>query len=87
MINGPIIADGMITNRSYGSDPDKKSSPNYGGGDNMPANAYNDEHMQRYTPAEIFNLRADNYLWAYAQAGRYDSSYTEAYTRELAPRY
>lgn len=42
---------------------------------------------ERYTPAEVFNLSADNYLWAYAQAGRYSSSYTEAYTRELAPRY
>lgn len=41
----------------------------------------------RYTPAEVFNLRGDDYLWAYAQAGRYSSSYTEAYTRELAPRY
>ena len=38
-------------------------------------------------PAEIFNLRADTYLWAYAQAGRYDSSYTESYSRELPPRY
>lgn len=42
---------------------------------------------QRYTPAEVFNLSADNYMWAYAQAGRYSSSYTEAYSRELAPRY
>ncbi len=41
----------------------------------------------RYTPAEIFDLSADNYFWAYAQAGRYNSSYTEAYSRELAPRY
>lgn len=41
----------------------------------------------RYVPAEIFNLSAGTYLWAYAQAGRYDSSYTEAYSRELAPRY
>ncbi len=84
MINGPVIADGMITKRSYGSDPDERGEF---GGNNMPANAYNGDYMARYTPAEIFNLRADNYLWAYAQAGRYDSSYTEAYTRELAPRY
>lgn len=41
----------------------------------------------KYTPAEIFNLSADTYLWAYAQAGRYGSSYTEAYSRELPPRY
>lgn len=41
----------------------------------------------RYTPGEIFNLSGENYLWAYAQAGRYGSSYTESYSRELAPRY
>ena len=42
---------------------------------------------EKYTPAEVFNLSADSYLWAYAQAGRYGSSYTESYSRELAPRY
>lgn len=84
MVNGPIIANGMVTNRSYGSDPDSKRRANQ----YMPANSLDVAgQMERYTPAEIFNLRADNYLWAYAQAGRYDSSYTEAYTRELAPRY
>ena len=41
----------------------------------------------RYAPAEVFNFGGDDYLWAYAQAGRYSSSYTETYTRELAPRY
>ncbi len=41
----------------------------------------------RFSPAEIFSLGADDYLWAYAQAGRYNSSYTDAYTRELPPRY
>lgn len=43
--------------------------------------------QNKQSPAEVFNLRMDNYLWAYAQAGRYDSSYTESYSRELAPRY
>lgn len=41
----------------------------------------------RYTPAEAFNFGADDYLWAYAEAGRYPSSYTETYTRELPPRF
>lgn len=41
----------------------------------------------KYEPAEIFNLSTETYLWAYAQAGRYKSSYTEASTRELPPRY
>lgn len=39
------------------------------------------------TSAEVFNLSALSYLWSFAQAGRYDSSYTDTYTRELAPRY
>lgn len=39
------------------------------------------------TPAETFNYGASDYFWGYAQSGRYDSSYTESYTRELAPRY
>ena len=46
-------------------------------------NIANDGHI---TPAEIFNLRADAYLWAYSQASRYTEAQT-TYTRELAPRY
>ncbi len=42
---------------------------------------------ERQDPAEVFNLRADAYLWGYAQAGRYSSSYSETYVREIAPRY
>lgn len=41
----------------------------------------------KYTSSEVFNLSALSYLWSFAQAGRYDSSYTDAYARELAPRY
>ncbi|MCL1839634.1 hypothetical protein FWF89_01355 [Candidatus Saccharibacteria bacterium] len=37
-------------------------------------------------PAEIFNLRADTFLWAYNQAQRFSQAVT-TYTRELAPRY
>lgn len=39
------------------------------------------------TSSEVFNLSALSYLWSFAQAGRYDSSYTDVYSRELAPRY
>ncbi len=70
-INGPVIAGGVMLNRTYGADP-----VSYGVG-----------NAERYTPAEIFSLGADDYLWAYAQAGRYNSSYSDAYTRELPPRY
>jgi hypothetical protein len=38
------------------------------------------------TPAEIFNLRSDTYMWAYAQAENYSQAIT-TYSRELAPRY
>jgi hypothetical protein len=37
-------------------------------------------------PAEIFNLPAYTYLWAYNQAQRFSQAVT-TYTRELAPRY
>ena len=80
--NGPVMASSLILHRSYGSDPHIYRN-----------NAYNrsvmnnSEHSERYSAGEIFNYRADSYLWAYSQAGRYDSSYTESYTRELAPRY
>ena len=70
------MAKRLTLNRSFGSDPgitDRQGT--FGAA------------SDRQTPAEVFNYRADAYLWAYAQAGRYDSSYTETYTRELAPRY
>lgn len=75
-INGPVVANGGLElNRSYGSDPIVNSVSSF------------QTNSERNSPAEIFNLRQDSYLWAYAQAGRYDSSYTESYSRELAPRY
>ncbi|MBR3323263.1 hypothetical protein IKG16_00005, partial [Candidatus Saccharibacteria bacterium] len=37
-------------------------------------------------PAEVFNLRADTYLWAYSQSEDYHQVIT-TYSRELAPRY
>lgn len=78
VFNGPIMASNLILHRSFGSDPLVPSWINTG-----TFGAASD----RQTPAEVFNYRADAYLWAYAQASRYDSSFTETYTRELAPRY
>jgi hypothetical protein len=37
-------------------------------------------------PAEVFNLRADAYLWAYARASG-SGRVTTVYTTELPPRY
>lgn len=75
-INGPVFAKTITTKRSFGSDGTSNN-------DTDPLNTSN----PRAVPAEVFNLSAESYLWAYAQAGRYSSSYTEAYSRELPPRY
>lgn len=93
VFNGPVMASSLTLHRSYGSDPKIRRNDAYHGSNalrNLNECADNDnsgECSKRYSVGEIFNFRADNYLWAYAQAGRYDSSYTESYSRELAPRY
>lgn len=75
-INGPVVAKTVTTNRSFGAD----GTANYDeDSDNAPD--------ARAVTSEVFNLSADAYLWAYAHASRYSSSYTEAYSRELPPRY
>lgn len=81
-INGPVIASALKLNRTGGADitNDGDSYTTVFGP------TYTDD-WRKYTPAEVFNLSADAYLWGYAQAGRYGSSYTEAYSRELPPRY
>lgn len=73
IFNGPVMAGSLELRRSFGADL-LSLGGQFGGN-------------ERYTTGEIFNFRADDYLWAYAQAGRYASSYTESYSRELAPRY
>lgn len=79
-INGPVIAKSITLNRTAGSDPlTYKDVSKLSVGDNTADS--------RSITAEIFNLSADTYLWGYAQASRYSSSYTEAYSRELPPRY
>lgn len=75
VFNGPVLANKVILNRSFGADPLVSRRGTFGDG---PA---------KYNAGEVFNLRTDSYLWARAQASRYFSSYTESYSRELAPRY
>ena len=78
VFNGPVMASGIEHRRSFGSDalvPTSIRTGTFG------------TASTKQAAGEIFNFRLDNYLWAYAQAGRYDSSYTESYSRELAPRY
>lgn len=74
-INGPVIAKNIILNRSYGADPLTDGVDAGVGG------------YAQATSGEVFNLGANTYLWAYQNAGSYNSSYTEAYVRELPPRY
>ncbi len=74
--NGPVMVGSIALNRTGGADPMVSDGQQASGSD-----------RQRYTPAEVFNLSAEVYLWSYAQAGRYGSSYSEAYSRELPPRY
>ncbi len=79
MINGPIFTKKLITNRSYGADGFSNSDTYY--------RDQGDNGDSRAESGEVFNLSAENYLWAYAHAGRYGSSFSEAYSRELPPRY
>ncbi len=78
-INGPIFTNKLITTRSAGATMGLSAVAE----DKDGVNTSDD----RAASGEILNLSAENYLWAYAQAGRYTSSYTEAYSRELPPRY
>lgn len=84
VFNGPVFANKLLLHRSFGSDP---IAPRDGAFAQYRLYSKGSAGPTKYNPAEIFNLNANTYLWAYAQAGRYESSYTESYSRELAPRY
>lgn len=81
-VNGPVMASAVKLNRTYGADgysnDDEDKTTNNAGGGNVD---------KRSASAETFNLSPDVYMWAYAQSSRYKSSYSEAYSRELPPRY
>lgn len=88
MINGPIYAYDLVLPRTAGathgyspSNPSDVLYRQFGAVGNT-----NDANLGSETPAEIFNLRADVYLWAYNQAQRYSEAVV-TYKRELAPRY
>ena len=81
IINGPVFAGKLELVRTAGAA--------YGAGsDNSSLNVQNVDYTQggSITPAEIFNLRPDAYLWAYNQAQRYSEAVV-VYTREIPPRY
>ncbi len=93
VVNGPVYAHHMELLRTAGA--------NHGYGDSLSDNLAGNDPRERSlgstrnrtdakrgssAPAEIFNLRADAYIWAYNQAQRYSEAVV-TYTRELAPRY
>ena len=89
VINGPVYAHHIDLLRTAGAahgssnstvlaDPRERTL-----GANRSAD---DANLGSAAPAEIFNLRADAYIWAYNQAQRYSEAVV-TYMRELAPRY
>lgn len=70
-VNGPVITNQLYLYRTAGSGTDDSRA----GGENHSGD-----------PAEIFNLRADAYLWAYSRVSNQDRVRT-VYTVELPPRF
>ncbi|MBP5511782.1 hypothetical protein J6X90_00100 [Candidatus Saccharibacteria bacterium] len=90
MVNGPIYAKSLELMRTAGAThglaPGSSDllSRKYGADGTFIGQPDGDLGSQ--TPGEIFNLRADAYIWAYNQAQRYSEAVV-TYMRELAPRY
>lgn len=88
IVNGPVYAKSLTLNRTAGA------THGVGGTNHVDVldrqfgavGWGNDGNLGAQIPAEIFNLRADAYLWAYNQAQRYSEAVV-TYMRELAPRY
>jgi hypothetical protein len=93
-INGPTQAKQLRLLRSYGAGMGLSCVypiqwPNGAGLGNCGSLPGFDSGSFPYdsaTPAEVFNLRADAYLWAYRQAENYSQAFV-TYSREVAPRY
>ncbi len=73
-INGPVFAHSIKLNRTAGLGFIDRTLAAQGHG------------RDSVKSGEIFNLRADAYLWAYAQTQRFTQAVV-TYSRELAPRY
>ncbi len=88
MINGPIIANELLLNRTGGAHQgDVKITGSSATSCSLARlDLCNLADNGSATPAEIINLRPDIYLWAYSQLNRYTQA-TTTYSREQAPRY
>jgi hypothetical protein len=93
VVNGPVYAKHLDLLRTAGAYADYGSgwfvdtplNTPFGTSTNT-KNKTDADKLGRVSPAEIFNLRADTYIWAFNQAQRYNEAVV-TYTRELAPRY
>ncbi len=88
VINGPVFAKHIDLLRTAGAfhgyaDTSAKNVLDRSVG---ATGGSDDKKKGSVAPAEIFNLRADVYIWAFNQAQRYSEAVV-TYTRELAPRY
>ena len=72
IVNGPVITNNLYLDRTFGSEPCDTTA---GITDCKPSGV----------PAEIFNLRADAYLWAVGRASE-EGRIQTVYTTELPPR-
>jgi hypothetical protein len=74
---------GCATHQSFGSAANTHTEAL-----NVPPDyrASNMSPVDSATPAEVFNLRADAYLWAYRQVENYSQAFV-TFEREVAPRY
>lgn len=72
-VNGPVMANQLYLYRTAGSGLGSASSL--------------DGQNHSGDPAEVFNLRADAYLWAAARASVVDGRAQTVYTTELPPRF
>lgn len=70
-INGPVMTDKLYLRRTFGSNPCTTL------GDCSPVGV----------PAEVFNLRADAFLWSVAFQSLIGGRAQTVYTTELAPRF
>lgn len=89
IINGPVFANEIYLYRTAGAytNYDRITGTLRSVGPNTNRSGLNDlSDDGSITPAEIFNLRPDAYLWSYHQSQNYSQA-TVTYTRELPPRY
>lgn len=72
-INGPVITRYLNLYRTYGGGPNSSTNATW-------------STYDLASPAEIFNIGPETYIWGYQQSTRYSQAFT-TYQRELPTRY